>query len=57
MIKDKKLYIETNEWLVPIKNSYPTLQEEYKRLELEGNFNLTTQTDDLEAIRLSWLAK
>ena len=29
IIKDGKLFIEPNEWLVPIKNDYKTIEQEY----------------------------
>jgi hypothetical protein len=32
-IKDGNLYLEPNEWLIPIRDSYPTLEEELLRLE------------------------
>ena len=32
-IKDGELNIDTNKWLVPIKNGYPALEAEYRRLE------------------------
>ncbi|MCP5004493.1 MAG: recombinase family protein [Planctomycetes bacterium] len=54
-IKDGKLYIEANEWLVPIINDYPELEEEYLRLEplqVHGN---KERTELFAPVRLAWL--
>jgi hypothetical protein len=48
-IKDGILRIETNEWLVPIKDAYPELEEEFLRLEplqvLENKDSFVTTKD------------
>ena len=55
MIKDGKLYIEPNEWLVPIKNNYPALEAEYQGLEpIETPIN-KTQTEASTSVRTRWL--
>lgn len=55
IIKDRKLFIESNEWLVPIKNSYPALQEEYQGLEIAKNSISKAKTEALESIKERWL--
>lgn len=54
-IKDGILRIETNEWLVSIKEAYPKLEEEYLRLEpLQVPVN-KERTERLDPVRLMWL--
>jgi site-specific DNA recombinase len=53
-IKDEKLTIEPNEWFAEVKNSYPTLEEEYKRLELEINLSDKAKTDAFTSVRTQW---
>lgn len=59
IIKNGELIIEPNEWLVPIAESYPALEAEYKRLEpvsqkaLTGTHN--AQSAALTALRTRWL--
>jgi len=54
-IKDGILRIETNEWLVPIKDTYPKLEEDYLRLEpLQVPVN-KERTEVLDPVRLMWL--
>ncbi len=36
-LKDQKLHILPNEWLKPIIEKYPSMEKEYKRLELKNN--------------------
>jgi hypothetical protein len=55
IITDEKLTIETNDWLVPIKNEYPSLEKEYARLELKEKTVTKAQTEALAAIRAHWL--
>lgn len=55
IIKDKKLFIEPNEWLVPIKNEYPVLEKKYRGLELQEKADTTAQTEALCALRTQWL--
>ena len=55
MIKDEKLFIEPNDWFVPIKNSYPALEKKYLRLELNEKPYTAEQKDDLTSIRTHWL--
>ncbi|MFV1974559.1 MAG: hypothetical protein ACC651_02370 [Candidatus Scalindua sp.] len=54
-IKDGILSIETNEWLVPIKNTYPKLEEDYLRLEPLQVLENKEQTEFLDPVRPGWL--
>jgi len=55
IITNQKLHIEPNDWLVPIKNSYPALEKKYAGLELNKKTVTTAQTSELQAIRAQWL--
>ena len=55
IIKDGKLFIEPNEWLVPIKNEYHALEKEFRGLELNKKTDITAQTEALSALRTQWL--
>ena len=55
LLKDGKLTIELNEWLVPIKNEYPDIEEKYKRLEPEEKRIVVTKKDSSEPLRSDWL--
>jgi site-specific DNA recombinase len=55
IIKDEKLFIEPNDWLVPIKNGYSKLEEEYTGLELGKGSVKTAQTEALSPIHTRWL--
>ena len=55
IIKDKKLYIEPNEWLQPIKNGYPALEAEYLRLEPAKMPINKAKTEALTSVRARWL--
>ena len=55
IIKDKKLYIEPNEWLQPIKNDYPALEAEYLRLEPTKMTINKAKTEVLTSVRARWL--
>jgi len=57
IIKDEKLLIEPNKWFVPIKNSYPALEKEYLRLELDEKPYTSAQTESLSSIRAHWLRR
>ena len=55
IIKNKKLYIEPNEWLQPIKNCYPALEKEYLRLEpIKLPLN-KRKTEAIASVRSRWL--
>jgi len=54
-IKDGILRIETNEWLVPIKDTYPELEEEYLRLEPMQVLENKERTELLDPVRRMWL--
>ena len=55
IVKDKKLYIEPNEWLQPIKNGYPALEAEYLRLEPAKMPINKAKTEALTSVRAHWL--
>jgi len=55
IIKGEKLIIEPNEWLQPIANGYPTLQEEYLRLEPMKMPLNKAKTEALASVRARWL--
>ena len=55
IIKDGKLIIEPNEWLVPIKNDYPGLKAEYLRLEPTKTPMNKAKTEALASVRARWL--
>ena len=54
-IKDGILRIETNEWLVPIKDAYPELEEEFLRLEPLQVLENKERTERFGPVRLMWL--
>ena len=53
-IKDEKLFIEPNEWLVPIKNEYPVLEKEYLRLERDKMLTPKAKTEALASVHARW---
>jgi len=55
IINDGKLFIEANEWFVPIKNDYPTLEKKYIGLELNKMPMNKTKTEALTSVRTQWL--
>ena len=54
IIKNKKLFIEPNEWFVPIKNGYPVLEKKYIRLELDKMPMNKAKTEALASVRARW---
>ena len=52
--RDGILEIELNEWLQPIKNVYPELEAEYRRLEPALVSSDGGKNNDLDALRLRW---
>jgi len=54
IIKGKKLIIEPNEWLQPIKNGYPVLEAEYLRLEPTKLPLNELKTEALASVRARW---
>jgi len=56
-IKDGILRLETNEWLVPIKEAYPKLEEEYLRLEPLQVLENKGRTERFDPVRLMWLPR
>ena len=57
IMKDEKLFIEPNDWFVPIKNSYPALEKEYAGLELTKKPDIKAQTEALSSVRAHWLPR
>lgn len=55
IIKANKLYIEPNEWLVPIGKDYPALEKEYLGLELNKKPITQAKKEALSSIRAQWL--
>ncbi len=55
IIKDQKLFIEPNEWFVPINNDYPALEKKYLRLEPYKMPMNTARKEALVSIRARWL--
>lgn len=53
-IKDKKLYIEPNEWLQPIINDYPDLEKRYRRLELDKMPLNKAKNEELTSLFTLW---
>ncbi len=56
VLKDKKLYITPNEWLVPIKDGYAQLLSEYNRVRTNKKATSTVIEVALEPIYESWRA-
>ena len=54
LIRDEKLFIEPNEWFVPINNSYPELAIEYERLEPHKMPMNKAKIEALASIRARW---
>lgn len=53
-IKDKKLFIEANEWLVCIKNGYKPLASEYVRFELDKKPLDKVKSERLSSLITRW---
>ena len=53
-IKAGKLYLETMDYFIPIKNGAPALQLAYQRLELGKKPATKAQTEALASIRARW---
>lgn len=54
VIKDGKLSIQAKEWLIPIRDNYSALEEEYNRLELGKTLMDKRQSEALASLRLRW---
>lgn len=54
-IKDGKLSIPLNEWLVPIAESYPALEKEYQRLEPTKESTSKGKNEAIASLRSTWL--
>ncbi|NLJ49792.1 MAG: recombinase family protein [Candidatus Atribacteria bacterium] len=55
IIKGEKLFIEPNEWLVPIENGYPALEKKYLGLEPTKLPLNKAKTEALTSVRAQWL--
>lgn len=53
-LKDKNVFIKSNEWFVPIEKAYPKLEAEYKRVELDESLTDTMRKELFAQIILSW---
>lgn len=51
---DGKLIIEPNKWFIPIKEGYPLLEKEYRRLELDKTLDNKAKTAALTAVITRW---
>ena len=56
-IKDGKLFIEFNDWLVPIDEGYKQLEEQYLKLELENNGDFELENEIFEPLCRTWLGR
>jgi hypothetical protein len=54
ILKGKRLNLEANKWLVPIKDSYTAIEDEFKRLELENTGSDTKQKDAFASLCPTW---
>ena len=54
VLKDEKVSIEANEWLVDIEKVYPALEAEYKRLELDKKLDIASRNAQYAELILSW---
>ncbi len=54
LLKDRKLFIQGNKWLQPIKQGYPVLEKEYQRLELDKTCLNKTKTESLTSVITRW---
>jgi DNA invertase Pin-like site-specific DNA recombinase len=53
-MKDGKVFINPNEWFVPIEKAYPELETEYNRLELDETLDISTRNARFAELILSW---
>jgi len=54
VLKDEKVIIEANEWLLPIEKAYPALKAEFNRLELEKNLGISSRNEHFEPLIHTW---
>ena len=57
IIKDKKLFIEPNDWLAEVKKDYSGLKEQYLGLELAKIGKNRNKTEALASVRAHWLPR
>jgi hypothetical protein len=53
-LKDKELYINKADWLIPIEKAYPSLKLEYNRLELDKTLTGQEKNDAFASLILDW---
>ncbi len=53
-VKDQKLEIKPNNWLIPIRNAYPALWAEYQRLELDKKMSFNAKSEAFAALFTAW---
>jgi site-specific DNA recombinase len=56
ILLDGKIHIEPEDWLVPIANEYPALEEQYLTFEPAKNTPYSGISSNLEPIRTAWLS-
>ena len=56
LVKDKKLIISKNEWLIPIEKDYPALKAKYDSLELKKDQDIQSYNTELSNLILDWCA-
>lgn len=54
LVKDKKVTISGCDWFVPIKKSYPAIEADYKRLELDENGSINEKTPAFAEVISRW---
>lgn len=54
-VKNKKLFINKNEWFIPIEKAYPELQKRFNRLELNKTLDNTRRNEEISKIISDWL--
>jgi site-specific DNA recombinase len=54
ILKDKKVSIIANDWLLPIEKAYPELLAEFNRLELDKHLSKSTYNKQIASLILTW---
>lgn len=53
-LKDRELYINKADWLIPIEKAYPSLKIEFDRLELDKTLTVQEKNDAFASLILDW---
>ena len=53
-LKDRKLFIDKEEWFIPIEKAYPALKLEFDRLELNKTLTEYERNVQMQQIILTW---